>query len=93
MLNKSLWDFISRAVNFYLTVIDVQNTRNVFFDWTRERTGEQLIQRQDGTLTPQGKRLRALMQKFRVNKSNFWDTWVDRDFVAGDAIINDNPWQ
>jgi hypothetical protein len=32
------------------------------------------------------------MKKQRVNKSNHWDTWIDRDFVASDNAIVDNPW-
>jgi hypothetical protein len=48
--------------------------------------------REDGTLTPQGKRLRALMQKFRVNKSNFWDTWIDREFASLNESVISNPW-
>lgn len=56
------------------------------------RTGEQLVQREDGSLTPQGKRLRAMMQTYRVNKSNFWDTWIDREFVSLNDSVAHNPW-
>lgn len=57
------------------------------------RTGEQIIMREDGTLTPQGKRLRAMMQTFKVNNSNFWDTWVDREFATLDNSVANNPWE
>lgn len=60
--------------------------------WVDPRTGEQLAQRPDGTLTPQGKRLRALMKTFRVNRTNQWDVWVDREFLQNvDSVIR-NPW-
>lgn len=56
------------------------------------RTGEQTAVRDDGTLTPQGKKLRAMMQTFRVNNSNQWDVWVDREFVSLDDTVANNPW-
>lgn len=56
------------------------------------RTGEQLVQREDGTLTPQGKKLRAMMQTFRVNKSNQWDVWIDREFASINDAVAHNPW-
>lgn len=63
--------------------------------WVDPRTGEQLAQRPDGTLTPQGKRLRALMKtgnRFRVNRSNQWDIWIDRDFLQNTESVIRNPW-
>ena len=60
--------------------------------WVDPRTGEQTVVRSDGTLTPQGRKLRALMQSFKVNNSNQWDTWIDRDFVVQDQFVTDNPW-
>jgi len=58
--------------------------------WVDPRTGEQVIVRGDGTLTPQGRKLRALMQSFKVNNSNQWDTWIDREFISlGENIISD----
>lgn len=60
--------------------------------WVDPRTGEQLAQRPDGTLTTQGKRLRALMKTFRVNKTNFWDVWVDREFIQNVDTVIRNPW-
>lgn len=60
--------------------------------WFDPRTGEQLLQREDGTLTPIGRRLRATMMSYRVNKSNQWDTWVDRDFSSIATDTKDNPW-
>lgn len=60
--------------------------------WIDPRTGEQVVMREDGTLTTQGKRLRALMQAKRVNKSNQWDVWVDREFLSIDSSAIHNPW-
>jgi hypothetical protein len=60
--------------------------------WVDPRTGEQTAQRPDGTLTPLGKRLRALMRTMRVNNSNQWDVWVDRDFVQDQDRVIRNPW-
>ena len=60
--------------------------------WVDPRSGEQLIQRPDGSVTPMGRRLRALMQMKRVNNSNFWDVWIDRDFVTVDSGAITNPW-
>jgi hypothetical protein len=62
--------------------------------WIDPRTGEQTAVREDGTLTPQGKRLRAMMQsaKFRVNNSTQWDTFVDREFASLTNEAAHNPW-
>lgn len=60
--------------------------------WVDPRTGEQVIQREDGTLTPQGKRLRGMMQSLRVNKSNHWDVWIDREFISLNENVKHNPW-
>ena len=60
--------------------------------WIDPRTGEQIIRDGAGKLTPLGTRLQAYMKRQRVNKSNQWDTWIDRDFVAADRMILDNPW-
>ncbi len=58
--------------------------------WVDPRTGEQTIVRNDGSLTPQGRKLRALMQSFKVNNSNQWDVWIDRDFITlGGNTITD----
>ena len=62
------------------------------FVWIDPRTGEQIIKRQDGSFTPLGTKLRGFMRRQRMNNSNQWDTWIDRDFVAQDTQINDNPW-
>lgn len=56
------------------------------------RTGEQVVVRKDGTLTPMGRNLRALMQRMKINNTNFWDAWVDRDFVASLESGLHNPW-
>jgi hypothetical protein len=67
-------------------------TRPEVIKWVDPRTGEQLIMREDGTLTPQGKRLRAMMQKFRVNNTNQWEVWIDREFASLDNTVVNNPW-
>jgi len=67
-------------------------TRPEVIKWVDPRTGEQVVMREDGTLTPQGKRLRAMMQTFKVNKSNFWETWIDREFVSLNDSVAHNPW-
>ena len=67
-------------------------TRPEIIKWIDPRTGEQTVMREDGTLTPQGKRLRAMMQTFKVNKSNQWDVWIDREFVSLNDGIASNPW-
>jgi len=60
--------------------------------WIDPRTGEQIVRRANGTYTPVGSRLRNFMMKQKVNKSNQWDTWIDRDFVAQGELLDDNPW-
>lgn len=60
--------------------------------WVDPRTGEQLIQREDGTLTPIGRRLRAMLQTFRYNNSNQWLRYVDREFISLDQRAASNPW-
>jgi hypothetical protein len=60
--------------------------------WIDPRTGEQIVRRADGQYTPIGSRLRQFMIKQKVNKSNQWDTWIDRDFVYTENIGNDDPW-
>lgn len=60
--------------------------------WVDPRTGEKLIQRQDGTLTPVGRNLRAMMQTFRYNNTNQWLRYVDRDFISLDTKAAVNPW-
>ena len=60
--------------------------------WIDPRTGEQIVQREDGTLTPIGRRLRAMMQTFKFNDSNQWIKYVDRDFISLDQRAAENPW-
>jgi hypothetical protein len=60
--------------------------------WVDPRTGEQTIVRDDGTLTPQGRKLRALMQSFKVNNGNQWDTWIDREFISLNSNVVSNVW-
>lgn len=60
--------------------------------WVDPRSGEQVMQLPDGTTTTIGKRLRGLMQLMRVNNSNFWEVWIDRDFASLDHSVIANPW-
>lgn len=60
--------------------------------WIDPRSGEQIVQFDNGTFTPMGKRLRALMQMKRVNASNFWDVWIDREFASMHNDVLNNPW-
>ena len=60
--------------------------------WIDPRTGEQIVQRSDGTLTPIGRRLRAMMQTFKFNDSNQWVKYVDREFISLDQRAAENPW-
>mgnify|MGYP003346086325 CR=1 FL=1 len=60
--------------------------------WIDPRTGEQLLQREDGTLTPTGRRMRQMMQTFKVNNTNQWDVWIDREMVSIDESARGNPW-
>jgi hypothetical protein len=39
-----------------------------------------------------GRNLRAIMQKFRVNESNAWNVWVDREFAEMESATLNNPW-
>lgn len=61
--------------------------------WVDPRTGEQVIRTESGMITPIGTRLKAAMTKMRINKSTYWDTWIDREFIVGDSgnSLND-PW-
>jgi len=60
--------------------------------WVDPRTEERMIVRPDGSVTPQGQKLRAMMKSHRVNDSNIWDTWIDREFVSLDSSSIENPW-
>lgn len=62
------------------------------FVWVDPRTGEQMIRRGDGSYTPLGTKLRAFMKRQRMNNTNQWDVWIDRDFVVQDQFVTDNPW-
>jgi hypothetical protein len=66
--------------------------RPEIYKWTDPRTGEQTIQREDGTLTPIGRRLRSMMKAMRVNKSSQWDVWIDREFGQLNQDAISNPW-
>ena len=56
------------------------------------RTGEQIIRQANGQLTPLGTRLRGFMTRMKVNRTNQWDLWIDRDFILSGDMVSDNPW-
>ena len=60
--------------------------------WVDPRTGEQIIQREDGTYTPIGRRLKAMMQSMKYNRTNQWLRYIDREFVSLDHKAALNPW-
>jgi hypothetical protein len=60
--------------------------------WVDPRQGEQIVRKADGNYTPIGSRLRQFMVNQKVNKSNQWDTWIDRDFIVQGEMLSDNPW-
>jgi hypothetical protein len=60
--------------------------------WVDPRTGEQIVQRNDGSFTQIGRRLKAMMQTFRYNNTNQWVKYVDRDFITLDQRAAQNPW-
>jgi hypothetical protein len=62
--------------------------------WIDPRTGEQVIRTESGMLTPLGTRLKAFMQKQKVNKTTVWDAWIDREFIlTGEGAARlDDPW-
>lgn len=60
--------------------------------WIDARTGEQIIRTAAGQLTPLGTRLKAFMARMKVNRTNQWDLWIDRDFVLAGDLVSDNPW-
>jgi hypothetical protein len=60
--------------------------------WIDPRNGEQVIRHGDGTYTALGTRLRSFMKRQRMNNTNQWDVWIDRDFVVSEEFVIDNPW-
>jgi len=68
-------------------------SRPEIIKWVDPRTGEQLIQREDGTLTPVGRRLRAMMQTMKYNNTNQWVKYIDREFLSLDQRAAQNPWE
>jgi len=60
--------------------------------WIDARTGEQIIRNATGQLTPLGTRLKAFMTRMKVNRTNQWDLWIDRDFILAGDMVSDNPW-
>jgi hypothetical protein len=60
--------------------------------WIDARTGEQIIREASGQLTPLGTRLKGFMTRMRVNRTNQWDLWIDRDFILAGDMVSDNPW-
>jgi hypothetical protein len=62
------------------------------YTWVDPRTGEQLIRTSTGMLTPIGTRLKQAMTQKKVNKSDYWQTWIDREFIVSDSGGLDNIW-
>jgi len=63
------------------------------YTWVDPRTGEQVLRQANGRFTPIGTRLRASMQKQKINKTDYWSVWIDRDFVLnGGDNSSDDPW-
>jgi len=64
------------------------------YTWVDPRTGEQVIRDSRGMLTALGSRLRQRMMAMKVNKTNAWDLWIDREFVIGDQNGSgiEDPW-
>ena len=83
---------IKKLESFGVKLDKYGRERPEIIKWVDPRTGEQVIVRADGSMTPQGRKLRAMMQTFRVNKSNHWDTWIDREFVSLNDTVANNPW-
>lgn len=67
-------------------------TRPEIIKWIDPRTGEQVAVREDGTLTNQGKKLRALMMSKKINRTNQWDLWIDKELISVDSSVIANPW-
>jgi hypothetical protein len=63
--------------------------------WVDPRTGEQIIRDEAGRMTAIGTRLKSALQRAKINKSDYWTVWIDRDFVLGaDAFGKaDSPWE
>ena len=63
------------------------------YTWVDPRTGEQVIRTATGVVTPVGTRLKSAMQRQKINKSDYWSVWIDREFVLSDSSTSmDNPW-
>lgn len=60
--------------------------------WVDPRTGEQVVKHPNGMLTNTGKKLRALMMAKRVNNTDQWTVWIDREFLSVDGKAIANPW-
>ena len=60
--------------------------------WIDPRTGEQVMVREDGTLSPMGRNLRAMMQRQKFNDSNMWAVFIDREFADMVGGELNNPW-
>ena len=60
--------------------------------WVDPRTPESLIQREDGTYTPIGRRLKAMMSTMRYNNTSQWARYIDREFISTDQKAAANPW-
>jgi hypothetical protein len=79
-----------RAVGSKINKFGVKQPERI--EWIDPRTGEVIIVDENNKVTPLGSRLKGFMTKQRVNKSNMWDIWIDRDFVFSTVDSIDNPW-
>ena len=63
--------------------------------WIDPREGERVIRDENGRFTAIGTRLKAALQRAKINKSDYWTVWIDRDFVMGSDPHNraDSPWE
>jgi hypothetical protein len=65
------------------------------YEWVDPRTGEQVLRDETGRLTPIGTRLKSALSRAKINKSDYWTVWIDREFtIGGDAGTRlDSPWE
>ena len=63
--------------------------------WIDPREGERVIRDENGRFTAIGTRLKSALQRTKINKSDYWTVWIDRDFVMGSDPHNraDSPWE
>tara|TARA_R110000772_G_scaffold246111_2_gene359727 strand:+ start:1110 stop:1880 length:771 start_codon:yes stop_codon:yes gene_type:complete len=61
--------------------------------WVDPRTGEQVMRDSNGSFTPRGTKLATYMKSLRVNNTNQFEVFIDRDpFIINQNAIDD-PWK